>query len=128
MEKWLLGVKRNAHNAKLLGNDQSVYFGIPYDFDFSGLIAASYAFPNPKFRIRSVKQRYYRGFCESNAVLNATLDQFRRHRKALYSVVDNQAQLTDKVKARSLKYLDSFYAIIENPKRLEKSLLKSCRD
>jgi hypothetical protein len=115
------------HNAKLLGNDQSVYFGIPYDFDFSGLISASYAYPNPKFPIKRVRTRYYRGFCQPDTILHATLDRFRKHRDAMYSLVNNQAQLDDRVKTKSLNYLDGFYDIIENPKRLQKSLIKSCR-
>ncbi|MDK1023864.1 MAG: hypothetical protein QGD92_06475 [Gammaproteobacteria bacterium] len=115
------------HNAKLLGNDEAVYFGIPYDFDFSGLIAARYAHPNPRFPIRNVRTRYYRGFCQPDAILNTTLGQFRAHRNTIYSLVSEQVLLDDKVKTKSLKYLDGFYAIIEDPKRLERSLIKSCR-
>jgi hypothetical protein len=115
------------HNAKLLGNDQAVYFGIPYDFDFSGLINASYAYPNPKFAIRSVRTRYYRGFCQPDTILHGTLDQFRKHRDAMYSLVNNQAQLDGRVKTKSLKYLDGFYDVIDDPKRLARSLIKSCR-
>lgn len=115
------------HNAKLLGNDKAVYFGIPYDFDFAGLIAARYAYPNPRFPIKNVRTRYYRGFCQPDAILDTTLAQFGKHRNAFYSLITKQVLLDDKVKTKSLKYLDGFYTVIENPKRLQRSLIKPCR-
>ena len=36
---------------------------VPYDFDWSGLIAPPYARPNQMLGIGSVKQRLFRGFC-----------------------------------------------------------------
>jgi hypothetical protein len=63
-------------------------FPIPYDFDFSGLVDAPYAEPNPQFRIRSVKTRVYRGRCFNNERLPETLAEFRERKAAIYALVD----------------------------------------
>jgi hypothetical protein len=115
------------HNAKLVGNDQSVYFGVPYDFDFSGLVNATYAYPNPKFPIKNVRTRYYRGFCQPDEILQTTLAMFREHKDSMFSSVTGLAQLDERVRVKGLKYLAGFYDVIDNPKRLDRMLVKSCR-
>ena len=50
------------HNGKLLQLGNRLYL-VPYDFDRTGLVDASYAKPAPKTRIRKVTQRRYRGYC-----------------------------------------------------------------
>jgi len=115
------------HNAKLLGNEDSKYFPIPYDFDFSGLINAHYAAPAPNMPIKNVRTRFYRGFCESNGLLNGTLDRYRVKKESIYSLFANQQQLQDKTISKSHKYLDSFYTLIDNPRAIERKLIKHCR-
>ncbi|MGK7369330.1 MAG: hypothetical protein ACNS64_03875, partial [Candidatus Halalkalibacterium sp. M3_1C_030] len=52
------------HNIKLVMpvGEQTPY-AIPYDFDWSGIVDARYAEPNPVLNIRSIRQRLFRGFC-----------------------------------------------------------------
>lgn len=115
------------HNAKLLGRKDSKYFPIPYDFDFSGLINASYAAPSPKMPIRNVRTRFYRGFCKQNEILGMTLDRYKAVRDSIYALIEDQASLTDRTRNRSRKYLDGFYALIDDPRAVEKKLIKGCR-
>jgi hypothetical protein len=115
------------HNAKLLGDEGPPYYAIPYDFDFSGFIAADYAFPNPKFPIKTVKSRYYRGICQPEEVLSATLEHFRNNKQAIYALIDQQPQLDAKQKKKGQKYLEGFYTIINDPKKRNKHLIKTCR-
>jgi hypothetical protein len=115
------------HNAKLLGKEGSKYFPIPYDFDFSGFIDASYAEPSPNMPIRSVRNRYYRGFCEFNDLLDGTLERYQAARESIYSLIENLPMLTDRTSSKSRKYLERFYTLIGNPKAVKKKLIKGCR-
>jgi hypothetical protein len=40
-------------------------FPIPYDFDYSGLVDATYALPPPGMGITTVRDRVYRGPCRT---------------------------------------------------------------
>jgi hypothetical protein len=48
------------HNVKLMVNQARTIVPVPYDFDFSGLVDAPYANPDPKLGIVSVRERSYR--------------------------------------------------------------------
>ncbi|MBT8095496.1 MAG: hypothetical protein KJO19_00555, partial [Woeseia sp.] len=50
------------HNVELFEID-GVIHTIPYDFDLTGLVNARYARPDPLLRIKTVRQRLYRGLC-----------------------------------------------------------------
>ena len=72
------------HNAKLFqaGEDEP-YLPIIYDFDSSGYVNAPYAITPAKLKLRSVKQRLYRGFCVEPDTFDATLEAFQTHRESL---------------------------------------------
>jgi hypothetical protein len=101
-------------------------FPIPYDFDFSGLVDAPYAEPNPQFRIRSVTKRVYRGRCFNNERLPDTLAYFKDRKAEIYGLVDEVAALDDKNRKAVIDYLDSFYEIAEDPGKAEKELIREC--
>ena len=61
------------HNVKLLQYDNGHKMTpIPYDFDFSGLVDAPYAIPNPDLDITDVKHRVYMGTKMNAETLHAT--------------------------------------------------------
>jgi hypothetical protein len=80
------------HNQSLFTSEDGPYYTIPYDFDQSGLVDAEHAAPNPRFGIRTVKVRLYRGRCVNNELLPETLQQFRDSRASIEALVTNQAE------------------------------------
>jgi hypothetical protein len=113
------------HNAVPF-SDGNVVWPVPYDFDFSGLVDAPYAEPAPQFKIRSVRSRVYRGRCSSNELLAETLDKFEASRLEIYGLVDALIDLDDRNRKQVTKYLDSFYAAIEDDKKIQKNLIRKC--
>jgi hypothetical protein len=59
------------HNIVHIEQADGSVTAVPYDFDFSGLVNTEYAGPPPQLRIRSVRQRIYRGFCFDDVDWNA---------------------------------------------------------
>ena len=115
------------HNAKLLKDNNDKFLAIPYDFDFSGFVNAEYAFANPKFRLRSVTKRYFRGFCQPEDVVKANLSLFNRSKDSIYALIENQAELSTSGKKKGLGYLDGFYDVINDPNQLTSKVLDKCR-
>lgn len=107
---WDLSVGRNV---KYVLKDGKV-LPIPYDFDFSGLVDAPYAIPNPNFGIPNVKTRIYLGFKEDSEKLKGTLAYFKTKRLDLMELVDNFKPLDTTKRIEVLDYLNSFYATMNN--------------
>lgn len=115
------------HNSKLLSaTGGPPYTPLPYDFDFSGLVDAPYANPNPRFRIKTVRSRRYRGLCSNNDLLPETFDRFIANRDAVYAIVD-ELDMLSKISRRSVaSYLDSFYDDISQAKAIDREFINDC--
>lgn len=114
------------HNQALLAPADGLHYTIPYDFDRTGWVNAPYATPNPRFRIRSVRQRLYRGRCVNNEYLDTSLKLFREHREEIEALVKEQPDLTPATRRYLLKYSDAFYKLIDNPRKIDKAIVKNC--
>jgi len=99
---------------------------VPYDFDFSGLVNARYAEPNPKLSISSVTRRLYRGLCEHNASMDASLALFREKEPEIRHIVASVEGMDDKTRDWALGYIDDFYEDTADAKSVERNLLKKC--
>ncbi len=114
------------HNNMLFGDTQGEILAIPYDFDMSGLVNAPYATPNPRFKLRNVRQRLYRGRCANKEHINGSTETFIRHKAEIYALLDEHSDLSRKTRAITVQYLDQFYAILENDRRRTSQLTDKC--
>lgn len=116
------------HNGKVVGppDSRNDWVVVPYDFDQAGIINASYALPSESFRIRTVRQRLYRGFCSGNAQLESTIVLFNDKRSAIEDRFSNVPYGSSRTKV-ALNYLQSFYEIVNDPKKKQKQLIDRCR-
>ena len=114
------------HNSTPFGAEGAPVYSIPYDFDMSGFVNAPYAEPNPRFKIRSVTQRLYRGRCRHIGFLDQSVRAFQDSRAALYRLVDEQQELDNSTRKSILKYMDKFYAVLDDPKRLSREIRSKC--
>ena len=116
------------HNAKLLrADDESPYVPVIYDFDSSGYVDAPYAITPAKLGLRNVRQRIYRGFCTEPEVLDGSLDEFRAQREALLSIAAKTDNMSKRNARKGVSYLEDFYDVIDDPKRLKKKIIEVCR-
>jgi hypothetical protein len=115
------------HNSKAYLASSGQTIPIPYDFDYSGLINASYAVPPDSVRVKSVRQRAYRGFCKHNDGIEPALQLFRQNKESIYALAQNAPHLKEKTVNSMVKYYDAFYKIIEDPKKAQKAIYDRCR-
>ena len=114
------------HNYVLFGNGTDPLIAVPYDFDQSGFVDAPYAEVNERFRIRSVRQRLYRGRCDNNVHIPVSLRRFRDRRDSIYALIDEQVGLQSGVREDLVRYIDDFYDLIDDPKEVERRIIKRC--
>lgn len=114
----------NNHNIRLIydkSDPSALPYVVPYDFDHSGLVNASYALPNEILGTESVTERVYRGFPRRMEELQLVFDIFRAKKDKIYSLVNNCVYLASRTKREITDYLEDFYRTINN-KGLAKSV------
>lgn len=117
------------HNAELIApKGEAIYTPLAYDFDFSGLVNAPYAQPNPRYKLANVRTRLYAGDCEYDENLQATIQYFHEKRDALLKIIDEMEPLTHLSRAGARRYIDSFYDRISEPAKVQKYLIDKCYD
>jgi hypothetical protein len=121
----------NYHNIKLiqLKKDSTSYpYTVPYDFDFAGIVNASYAFPNKDlFDIEKVTDRLYRGFPRTMEELEKTLQIFRDKKEEILSMVLKFDLLDLKDRKTMIDYIEDFYKIINDSKRVKYEFVNNAR-
>ena len=73
-----------------------------------------------------MRDRLYRGRCDNNEYLPATLDLFRSKRSEIEALINNQEGLSGKTQRSMLDFVGQFYRTIDDPRRLEREITKRC--
>ncbi len=100
-------------NVKVVTFENKKAVPVPYDFDFSGLVNASYAIPNADYQLASVEQRVFLGTLPKEEYLANTVELFKREKGDLFELVENFEYLPKRDRKDILKYLESFYDEID---------------
>ncbi|MCJ8164876.1 hypothetical protein MKJ04_08470 [Pontibacter sp. E15-1] len=117
------------HNIKLLSLDSlAPPHPVPYDFDFNGMVDPPYAVPPPELGIATVQQRLYRGYDFPEHVYAAVVQVFKARRRELYGVYRKRPLLSKSSQKRALRFLDSFYKTIDDPKDFERNIVRVGRE
>ena len=116
------------HNFKLIfGNEIKAPIAVPYDFDFSGMVNTTYAKPPPEINVPSVRTRNFRGFCRTPGTYEAVAKEYIEMKPQIYELYSSSEVLSEKSIDQSIKYLDSFFEILEDEKKFNKEIVTACR-
>ena len=115
-------------NIKLLQTDSfPQLITVPYDFDHSGIVNAPYAQPAEELLMKSVQERRYRGYCMTDMkVFEKPIALYNGLKNDIYSLFTNCSLLDAKYIKSITKYLDEFYATINDPKSWQKDFAYPC--
>lgn len=99
---------------------------VPYDFDHAGLVDPPYATPPDVVPVRTVRTRYYRGYCAHNAHVAPLAAEFRAKRPQLLAALSQIPQMDDRTRSRAAAFLDAFFADIADQRTISRKLLRTC--
>lgn len=106
---------------------ESTPYVIPYDFNHSGMVNATYAIPSPIHGIEKIRDRLFLGKCYTDKELKTAIETFINNKDSIYDLYQN-FKLFDKISLKSsLDYLNSFYHIIEDEEKWKHYFLNNCR-
>ena len=116
------------HNSDVLAVDEAdPKVPIPFDFDFSGLVDAPYAAPPSHLPINEVRHRYYTGLCHPGGTLERAIARFQEKREEIFALIEDLDELSERGRRDARYYVNSFYDILDTPKRLDKEVRQRCR-
>ena len=122
----------NQHNCKILISTMpdraSTGIIVPYDFDYSGLINATYAVPHESLPIETVRERLFQGLCRSDEEFLSILGEFAAKKEAFYDVINNFPYLDEKEKKSMISYLDQFFDGINKRNSILYDIKQNCKD
>ena len=105
------------HNAKLIRDSSGAFFPVPYDFDASGFVDASYA-PQPGFNLRSSRSRLYRGYCVDDAIMSAAVDRFMSVKNEIIEIAASR---------KNDRFVADFFETLEDPRDFQRDIIRDCR-
>ncbi len=116
-------------NIKLLAADSTAFppTAVPYDFDHAGIVDAPYAQPAEELRMRSTRERRYRGYCvQDMMVFESTIARYNQLKPDIYRVYTECPLLDEKYIKSTVQYLNEFYATVNDPKLWQKEFAYPC--
>jgi hypothetical protein len=115
-------------NVKLITPDTlGLVFTVPYDFDHAGIVRAPYAKPAAELKLSSIRERRYRGYCiESMEYYEEVIAYYNSLKDSLYAVYTESELLDAGYIKSTVKYIDSFYKTLNNPRALKREFQYPC--
>jgi hypothetical protein len=116
------------HNSEIVALPDGRNLPVAYDFDFAGAVNARYATPDPSVRIRRVRDRKFRGYCQQNAEYAKAIPIFQEKKAAIYALYSDEiGKLMDpSVVRETLDYFNEFYDTIGDQGRAERVIFRDC--
>lgn len=118
------------HNGKLIAataEARAMIVPVPYDFDMSGFVNAPYATPPPGMTVNNVRTRYYRGLCRYNDQAPAAAQRFRERREEILALIDGETRLNEGNRRSARRYIEEFYAVLDDSERFQNQIIERCR-
>lgn len=103
------------HNVKLVKKNSKITI-VPYDFDFSGLVKASYTRVNTELGMTDKIERVYLGFETDVIQTPETLELFYNKKDSIVKTIKDCKLLSGRGRRGMIRYINEFYDDIDNIK------------
>ena len=118
------------HNLKIMDLENSGPRGfvpVPYDFDYTGFVNASYAVPGEALGISSVKERYFLGPCRTKSFYLKAIQDLESVRDEIEAVIWSFDLLEEEVRFDLIGYVESFFYTASSERFIERNIKTTCR-
>lgn len=121
------------HNQKLIFTSDFKTVPLPYDFDMSGLVDASYAVVSQVqgevLSIESVTERLYRGFERDEAVFQEVRKHYLDNKDRVFEVIDGIKPQFDNEREFEIarNFIDEFYKVLIDENKFQNEIVRKGR-
>lgn len=125
---WRVKTGHNLKFVKSRTNSGAQVTPILYDFDYSGLVGASYAIPQEWTSLKTIYQREYLGYCRDSeeAYLDA-INVFIEKKDEIFKTINTFHFLDEKERKDVVKYVEGFYDLTKRPDVLAGIMKRGCK-
>jgi hypothetical protein len=117
----------NSHNLKFLRTgDVPGVIPVPYDFDYSGFVNASYAVPHESMPIENVQERHNKGHCFSEEEMEVVYAHVLSKKAEILEIINTFELMDERSRKRLLNFLNKGFDELENEKVRIKIFSKNC--
>ncbi len=120
---------RGQHNVKILQSMDPVQYlvvPVPYDFDYSGMVNAPYAVPDPRLDILDVRSRMYMGPCLTEPEIQAAVSPLLAQQENWRKMFESFELLEPRYRDGVLKFMDQFFDLAKDPAYMRKKMSIKC--
>ena len=118
---WIIPFSKNL---KFIQDDKRILL-VPYDFDYTALVASDYSRENGQ-SVLAAPVRMYKGPCLEAAEFEKEFDRLKRKEEDLIALISSSLYLKPKSKSDMIEYLHEFYSIIGKPGKFKKYFQEKC--
>jgi len=117
------------HNVDIISLEDNRLIPIPFDFDGAGIIKAPYAMPSPELPILNVRDRFFKGNCKTSEIsdYDETISFFNNKKIEIILLYEQAFYLNTRYRKSALRYINSFYEIINDEHKFGKFIEQSCK-
>ena len=116
------------HNVDLMSvDDYSLPVAVPYDFDWSALIAHDYFVPDPQVDLESKYKRRYKSYRWTDEEFESAFNIFHEHREELMTLISGFEYLDSDNRLKLLAYISEFYDLISSKSDVKEYILKKAK-
>ena len=123
---------KSGHNTKFMKSMNDItdkLITLPYDFDFSGFVGASYTFPQEWSHTESIYDRDYLGYCrDKDEDYQNIIDLYISKEKEVMQTIADFKYLSEKDKEEVEKFTVGFYKEIKDSKDFIRKLKNDCHN
>jgi hypothetical protein len=117
----------NRHNLEFIGHPGHQFLvTIPYDFDYSGLVGATYAAHHESLDLSAIAIRYYQGNCFPEEEVQRALGVFIDQKENILAMPSRIQGFNERSVKLTTAYLESFFDIIEHPQKRRNQIIRHC--
>ena len=119
----------NLHNLKFLrSGERNSVIPVPYDFDYSGFVNASYAIPHESLPIKEVTERHNKAHCMTPEELEEVLKLVLSKKAELLNEVATFELLPEKSRAALVRYLEAGFEVLAGKKLPKRIFVDNCKE
>jgi hypothetical protein len=114
------------HNTILIQAKGGTITPVPFDMDMSGLVNATYAAPAPDAPIRTVRGRWFQGFCRPDTAWEELFAHFQSRQVEMLEIIDEVPGLDRSTRRDTSRFIERFFDILDSPRRRQRSIVNAC--
>jgi len=124
---WRFKGGHNTKYMKSLTDITSKVIPLPYDFDFSGFVGASYTFPQSWSDAENIYDRDYLGYCRDNdESFRKNIELFKSKEAQITKTIADFKYLPENDKKETTKFINGFFTKINDTEDFLRLLKNEC--